>query len=97
MVERVAYLERSSSSFSAAGAGWASTACSAAASAPSSAGLAFLRPGIEGMWGMDTVGIETVGIDTDGKLDGSQPETLPVTLENIPPAAFVGLEERSKV
>lgn len=44
------------------------------------------------MWGIETVGIETVGIETDGKLDGSQPDTLPVTFENIPPDAFVGLK-----
>lgn len=46
------------------------------------------------MWGMETVGIETVGIETLGRLDGSHPDTLPVTLENIPPDAFVGLRER---
>jgi hypothetical protein len=39
------------------------------------------------------VGIETVGMETLGRLDGSHPDTLPVTLENIPPAAFVGLFE----
>lgn len=96
IVERVAYLERSSSSFS-AGAAWASAACSGATSAPSSVGFDFRRPGIDGMWGIETWGIETVGIDTDGKLDGSQPETFPVTLENIPPDAFVGLQGTSKV
>lgn len=43
---------------------------------------------------METVGIETVGIETDGRLDGSQPDTFPVTLENIPPDAFVGLRNK---
>lgn len=85
------YLERSSSSFSFVCEGCASTACSAVASAPASSVGAFLRPGIDGIWGIETVGIETVGIETDGKLDGNQPDTLPVTLENIPPAALVGL------
>lgn len=46
------------------------------------------------MWGIETVGIETVGIETLGRLDGNHPDTLPVTLENIPPAAFVGLGGR---
>lgn len=64
----------------------------ASPAADSSAVFAFLRPGMDGMCGIETVGMETVGIETDGKLDGSQPETLPVTLENIPPAAFVGLK-----
>lgn len=38
--------------------------------------------------------METVGIETLGRLDGSQPDTLPVTFENIPPDAFVGLREK---
>lgn len=56
-------------------------------------GFAFLRPGIDGIWGIETVGIETVGMETLGRLDGNQPDTLPVTFENIPPAAFVGLRK----
>lgn len=38
------------------------------------------------------VGIDTDGIETVGMLDGNHPETLPVTFENIPPDAFVGLD-----
>jgi hypothetical protein len=57
-------------------------------------GFDFLRPGIDGIWGIETVGMETVGIETLGRLDGNQPDTLPVTFENIPPdAGFVGLNE----
>ena len=89
-------LERSSSSFSFAICdGWASSPCSGANSAASaSAGWSFLNPGIDGIVGMETVGIvgmETDGIETVGSDDGSQPETLPVTFENIPPDALVGL------
>jgi hypothetical protein len=47
---------------------------------------------MDGMWGMETVGIDTVGIETLGRLDGNQPDTFPLTFENIPPAAFVGLQ-----
>lgn len=46
---------------------------------------------MDGIWGIETDGIETVG-----KLDGNQPETFPVTFENIPPAAFVGLKRHEK-
>lgn len=74
-----------------------SVACSVAASAAagSSTTFDFLRPGIDGIWGIETVGMDTVGIETDGRLDGNQPDTLPVTFENIPPDAFVGLQSEN--
>lgn len=39
--------------------------------------------------------MDTEGIETLGRLDGSHPETFPVTFENIPPAALVGLQNGS--
>lgn len=95
-------LERSSSSFSFAVCdGWASSACSGANSATSaSAWWDFLKPGIDGIAGIDTVGmvgIETDGIETVGREEGSHPDTFPVTFENIPPDALVGLYTQQRV
>jgi hypothetical protein len=69
-----------------------------------SAGWVFLRPGIDGIdtfgiAGIETLGIagiDTEGIETEGRLVGSHPETFPVTFENIPPDALVGLRRSNK-